>query len=361
MKILHCADMHLDSKLEANLSREQAKERKAEILGTFVNMVAYAEQNNISIILISGDLFDKNNISATARNTVLNSITDNPDITFYYLKGNHDSDGFLASLNSVPENLKLFSDNWTTYVECEESLAITGMELNSPLTAPVLDNSRFNIVMLHGQESEAEVKDHSEIINLKVLRNKGIDYLALGHVHSFKFERLDSRGCYCYPGCLEGRGFDECGEHGFVVLDIDTESGRYTTEFVPFAKRRLFNVCVDVSGCTTTAEMLNAVKAAADEQGCDARDLVKIVLCGNLDVECEKNTDYILSSVREQYYFTKIYDETKLRVEAEDYRFDTSLKGEFVRSVLNDDSLSEEDRAAVIRYGIQILMGEAVN
>ena len=31
MKIIHCADLHLDSKMTANLTREQARERKKEI------------------------------------------------------------------------------------------------------------------------------------------------------------------------------------------------------------------------------------------------------------------------------------------------------------------------------------------
>ena len=30
MKIIHCADLHLDSKMTANLSKEQAKERKRQ-------------------------------------------------------------------------------------------------------------------------------------------------------------------------------------------------------------------------------------------------------------------------------------------------------------------------------------------
>ena len=73
-----------------------------------------------------------------------------------------------------------------------------------------LDADQCNIVVLHGQESEYSARDKAEIIHLTALKNKGIDYLALGHIHSYKQERLDARGVYCYPGCLEGRGFDEC-------------------------------------------------------------------------------------------------------------------------------------------------------
>ena len=45
MKFIHCADIHLDSKMETNLSSQKAKERKKEILNTFERMVAYAVEN----------------------------------------------------------------------------------------------------------------------------------------------------------------------------------------------------------------------------------------------------------------------------------------------------------------------------
>ena len=32
MKIIHCADLHLDSQMTANLTKEQARERKREII-----------------------------------------------------------------------------------------------------------------------------------------------------------------------------------------------------------------------------------------------------------------------------------------------------------------------------------------
>ena len=97
MKFIHCADLHLDSKMSANLDKDKAKERKAEILHTFERMVDYAEKNNVVAILIAGDMFDTKHITATTRNAVLYQITSHPDICFYYLNGNHDNDNFLSN------------------------------------------------------------------------------------------------------------------------------------------------------------------------------------------------------------------------------------------------------------------------
>ena len=63
MKLIHCADLHLDSPMESNLSSEKARERKSEILSTFTKMVRLAAENDVSAILIAGDLFDSDHIT----------------------------------------------------------------------------------------------------------------------------------------------------------------------------------------------------------------------------------------------------------------------------------------------------------
>lgn len=393
MKLLHCADLHLDAKMTSTLDKERAKERKAELLHTFQDMISYAANHDICHILICGDLFDTKNISASARNLVSSEIEKHPDITFYYLRGNHDTDNFLSGPDVVPDNLKLFSHSWTSYVVGKKKIAetgdvtvdeiasvemnpvpekertnivISGMELaednaKSAYHTLVLDSDKINIVMLHGQESETGAKDKAEVIHLRELHNKGIDYLALGHIHAYKREKLDGRGVYCYSGCLEGRGFDECGEHGFVVLDVDEEKKTVTDTFVPFAKRNLYTVYVDVTGCNSSVEMAEKIRQDLAKGKYRQEDLLKIVLTGALDVACEKNTNYLLSMFSGDYYFVKLYDETTLRVDMEDFKYDESLKGEFVRTVLSADEMPQEEKAAVIRLGLQILNNEEVS
>ena len=368
MKIIHCADLHLDSKMTANLSKEKAKERKSELLKTFQKMVDYAVENGVKAIIIAGDLYDTKNISATARNTVQQAILNHSDIDFYYLKGNHDVESPLTNMEEKPKNLKTFTDEWTSYVLNEESggnIVLTGVELEAKNTQSiyrslVLNGEMFNIVTLHGQEAEYVGKDKTECIHLRELRNKGIDYLALGHVHEYKKEALDSRGTYCYAGCLEGRGFDECGEHGFVLLEVDEGTRKATTTFVPFASRNLYTLEVDVSDTMTTAQMAGRIQKSLEEKEYSFRSLLKIVLTGELDVECEKNIDLLMKQFEDGYYFLKIYDETKLKVDYQAFSFDQSLKGEFIRTVMGTEDLNEEEKAEIIRYGIQALAGEEI-
>ena len=256
MKIIHCSDLHLDSKLEANLDKEKAKQRRDEILYSFQNMVNFANNNDVRIIIIAGDLFDKNKVSVKAKNIVRDTILANKNIDFIYLKGNHDEENFIT--DELPGNLKLFNKNeWNSYKY--ENVVISGIEFGKKDSYEIykslmLNQSDFNIVVLHGQESNYEnKKDKTEIINLRELKNKNIDYLALGHIHKYKLEKLDNRGIYCYSGCLEGRGFDECGEKGFVLLNI--ENNKLETKFISNSIRTLEELEVDVSDTMTTTEV----------------------------------------------------------------------------------------------------------
>lgn len=360
MKLIHCADIHLDSAMSAHLDYETAKRRRGEILRTFVKMVDYAAAQGINAILIAGDMFDTQSTRELTKNTVMNCIASNPAIAFFYIRGNHDDNNFIDNLDRVPNNLMLFGGSWSCY-ECGE-IAIYGAELSDGADSDLYqtlkpDPQKINIVMLHGQTSQS-AEDGKWTVSLNKLRGLGIDYLALGHIHSYTAGKLDGRGIWCYPGCLEGRGFDECGEHGFVLLDIDEKAHSVSSRFIPFAQRGIFSVTADLSGCLTTAEMTARAAEGLDRAGCADSSLVRLTLTGELDADCEKDIAYIESAFADRFYFFRTVDSTRLKIPDDDYRLDESLKGEFIRTVGRDGTLSDQDRAAVIRYGLLALAGE---
>lgn len=358
MKIIHCGDLHLDSKMESVLPKEKAKERKNEILMTFLRMVEYARKNWVSVILIAGDLFDTKVVSAKAKNAVLDAIKSNPGITFLYLTGNHDHANLMSNLQDCPENLKFFGDTWTKYEF--EDVVISGIELNADnkdkiYDSLLLDSRRVNIVTLHGQEAGSLSKEKAENIVIKNLRDKNIDYLALGHEHSYVKERLDNRGYYAYCGCLEGRGFDECGTKGFVVLTI--ESGKWTSEFVPMAQRTLYSVDVNVSGMTSTIEMCHAMEEAIAKEDISEDSLVRVVLKGTLSVDAEKDIAYLEQYLLDHFYFGRVKDLTRIAINIEDYVHDKTLKGEFVRLILSS-GYEDDVKEKILLTGIKALSGE---
>lgn len=355
MKIIHCSDVHLDSRMERNLTAAQARERNAEICATFGRLVDYAAAHQVDAVLVAGDLFDTERVSAGTADFVLDRIRSAENVTFYYLRGNHDESQNVFAGLELPENFKTFGESWTSYRM--DDVVITGLELSrenweSMYESLSLSREDTNIVMLHGQVS---TRPGEEQVALPLLKNKHIHYLALGHIHSYQKEQLDMDGSWCYCGCLEGRGFDECGEKGFVLLEI--QGKQIKSEFVPFAARTLHEVEVDITDLLTVSQLRQAMEQAAE--GISADSLVKFTFTGSYTLETQKDLRFLTKLLESRFWFVKIKDESHLKIEKETYAHDVSLKGEFIRMVLASDR-TEEEKEQIICCGIQALSGEEV-
>lgn len=349
MKIIHTADLHLGSSFSF-LSAEKRAQRRAELAGTFRRVVEYARENGVKVIMLCGDVFDSDRPRKSDRDFFYGIVGGAPDIDFLYLRGNHD--GTEGLLCPELENLKTFSSEWTTY-DYGEAL-ISGVELPAGDTAPVcsllnLPRNRFNIVMLHGQVSPLRNPSSGEI-GLPLLKDKGIDYLALGHIHSYKSEKLDGRGVCVYCGCVEGRGYDECGDKGFVV--VDTSARKFT--FHKIASRSVEAKEVDISACASPSEAINAV-AESLKGGAGSRDMVRVTLCGKTKLDIPALLPRIEGYFSGAYFDFNIKDCTEKYIDDIDLSRSASLKGEFYRIVSADEALSEEEKSRIIALGLKAL------
>ena len=350
MRLIHCADLHLDSPLEANLSGARARERARELRESFLRTVRYAADEGVQAILIAGDLFDRASVRGSTLKFFLDTLRAYPNIDFFYLSGNHDRDVCLSDGGEPPQNLYTFGDGWRQYDLGE--VVITGSEAPNEDTLS-LDRERCNLVLLHGQDRPGAGQREPDVIRLGALRGKGIDYLALGHIHSYRVLPLDERGVAVYSGCPEGRGFDECGECGFVLLE--TEGRRVRYQFVPFARRTLYTVEADVSEVQTHAELIHCAERAVE--GISESSLVKLVLTGMREDGLILDVEGIEAMLSERFYFGKVRDESKRLIRAEDFAHDATLRGAFVRRVLAAD-MDEDLRERVIACGLRALAGE---
>ena len=126
LKIIHCADVHLGSRIEAKLPKDKAEERRREVRATFNRMVNYAKENGVRVILLAGDVFDSDAPTKRDKNLFYEAVKENPEIDFLYLRGNHDGK---ESYEESPSNLKTFGTEWTAYEY--DDVTICGIELCS--------------------------------------------------------------------------------------------------------------------------------------------------------------------------------------------------------------------------------------
>ena len=173
IKFIHCADVHLGSKMEAKLPKHKAEERRVEVRKTFHRMVEYAKKEGVRAILLSGDVFDCDRPLKRDKEFFYDVVKGNPELDFLYLRGNHDSAESYEE-EGLP-NLKRFSEEWTGYDYGE--VRVSGIEMSrenalSLYSTLQLDEKRKNIVMLHGQVSSTLGVDK---INVHKLADKYID------------------------------------------------------------------------------------------------------------------------------------------------------------------------------------------
>lgn len=352
MKLIHCADLHLDSPMESNLSSEKSRERKGELRAAFARLFRYADENGVEVILISGDLFDSDHITKSTEKYVLELIASYPAIRVLYLAGNHDRGSALKGADPRPENLLTFDQGWTSYDVGE--VTVTGSERPDGDTL-ALSADRINIVMLHGQETRGNGVSKEDLIHLGRFKGKHIDYMALGHIHEYRSAKIDARCTACYAGCLEGRGFDECGPKGFVLLE--TDGNKILHRFVPNASRELHTVDCDISN--VTSQLMLEERAIESTSHLSTKDMVKLILTGTTAAGNTFDLIRLRGVLSERFYFAKLKDESRLLIRPEDYRNDVSLKGEFVRRVMASD-LKDDEKDRVIACGLRALAGEEI-
>ena len=350
MKLLHIADLHLGSELSTRLTGEKARRRKEELCDAFDRAVEYAKTIGAGAVLLCGDAFDTAVPLRRDKQFFYDVIRHAPQLTFFYLKGNHDEE---EPVEDLP-NLKTFSSKeWTSY-DLGEGVTISGIELSSENSEHYydtlrLDSGKKNIVLLHGQLSEGV---GAEKIVLRRLAGKGIDYLALGHIHAYSTGAIDARGSYAYAGCLEPRGFDEVGAKGFIVLDTD---GGVQHRFVESALRTVRLVEVDISGVSGMSEALQKVEGRLR---IDKEDMPRILLTGEVDFDTDGMASFIEMRLRQKYFALSVKDETRPALHLEKYEGQVSLEAEFVRVVLADEALDEGEKKRVIALGLKALKGE---
>jgi len=353
MKIIHTADMHLGSPLNSKLPPAKVRERGRELTDTFRRIADFATREGAYAVIIAGDLFDSERVSARIYDEVIRVI-EGSNLSFFYLPGNHEGDSFISSGRDLPKNLYTFGEDWTYYDLGEVTIA--GRSVCSPdmfsTYAPAI--GKKNIVVLHGELRDRS--DAPDVIGRRDAVGRGIDYIALGHYHGYSAEELDRRTAAVYSGAPEGRGFDECGNHGYVL--IDTSGERVTHRFAPSAKRRLHIAELDTSGVESHSELETA--AASLLSPIPNGDMVRLKLVGKHKADLICDTDRLYRSFCHNFYYFEVKDSSRLEIRAEDYADDKSLLGEFVRQVLSDEALTDEERDRIISCGLYALSREAL-
>ncbi len=226
MKILHTADWHLDAPLQGH--GEALRQALSAIPGQIFEI---CREENCDLVLLAGDLFDGayTPYSYQALYDVLKAMA----VPVFITPGNHDFTGadspWLKEL--WPENVHIFKSAGITSVAVPElDMRVYGAGFESMDCPALLEGFRadcsekYAIGIFHGDPTQV-TSPYNPITKQQVLQSN-LDYLALGHIH--KADSFTAGKTLCaWPGCPMGKGYDEQGEKGVYILDLDTRELKF--------------------------------------------------------------------------------------------------------------------------------------
>ena len=242
MKILHTADWHLDSPLQG---AEALRSELATIPGKIFDI---CRQEKCDLVLIAGDVFDGAYTPYTYQ--ILRDVLQAMAVPVFITPGNHDFNGTDSPWNKElwPENVHIFKSAAITSVALPElDLRVFGAGFEAMDCQPLLSGFRaerpekYAIGIFHSDATQPNSTYNP--ITRQMVENSDLDYLALGHIHKADQFRAGKTLC-AWPGCPMGRGYDEEGEKGVYIVELNET---VTTRFVPLDTPRFYDLQAEVS------------------------------------------------------------------------------------------------------------------
>ncbi len=359
ISIVHIADTHLDTPFR-ELPASVAQARRQTIRRCFADALEQAGAQGVHAVLLPGDLFDNNGATGESVRLLSDVAARYPNTRFFVAPGNHDCLYGASPYRSLerPDNLYIFDSGRMERLDFEEFTVygIGCLHENSdgqPLADfRVEDPSRINLMCLHSQVQGFGGHAVYQPVTLEQIAASGLDYLALGHVHTCSGLRKSGNTYYAYPGTLVGRGFDETGEKGYLSGRVG--KGVVELNFVESRAGRFETLEVDMTGVGSMLDVLSRVRGRI--AGASPDLFLKLVLTGYRPPALLLHT----SAIRQEAAhlpFVKVVDRTRLQPDYERLLGENTLTGLYLRQVLAADA-DEQIRERALSLGLAALAGE---
>jgi len=272
IKILHSADWHLDSPLQQRGDQaDKLRNAQQKIPG---KLAAICKEKACDLVLLSGDLFDGAYAADTCR-TVKQAL-EQMEVPVFITPGNHDYIGQDSPWlqESWPENVHIFTHPVIESVALPQlNCRIYGAGYISMDCPGLLEGfsaeqeEAYAIGILHADPTQVS-SPYCPVTNQQV-QQSNLDYLALGHIHKGGSFTAGKTLC-AWPGAPMGRGYDEEGEKGVLIVTLDDT---VSTEFIALDTPRFYDLEVPAGEDAVAA--LNGVLSPVGNE-----DFYRVTLTG---------------------------------------------------------------------------------
>ena len=338
MRILHFSDVHIGVESYGSTDPDTGlSTRLMDFLATFDEVVDFALDNSVDLVLFAGDAYKSRDPSQTHQREFARRIArlSREGVPVFLLVGNHDLPHIASRATaldifptlSVPNvtigdrldtyivdtatgPLQVVALPWirrSAFLAREETRSLTIDEINRQLQERVtnllawqiqsLDPSLPAILTAHVSLNTARTSSEQSmllgrdpVLMQSALARPELDYVALGHIH--KRQTLSQNPYVVYSGSLERIDFgEENDDKGFCVIDLDTTAPRgqrlVDFRFQPVNARRFLTIEVAVDADEDPTQ--EALKAIARRHVADAIVRVRITMPQEVEAQLREN------------------------------------------------------------------------
>ena len=321
MKILLCSDVRLGAVCTENLDVKLSHKWQAARTEKLADLIDQAAQNNAVYVALFGNMFGQERVSESVIDALFRAVKEDGNIqVLAFLIA--DEFNRIAYRNDVPENLHLIcTQTADSYTDDNIALRID----KGVVELQLADNNP--IFIKKELESGFVVSGLQENQTIPSFEPVGFE---------------DAEGLVCGYGILEW---------------ADEELGQYViTKNQKYAYKAIELKILPGDG---QKEILRKINAAVKDVDIDT--FLRIAIVGRSAFGLTLNGDALEAQLQNRIFFVEVYDNTIMDIDEEAFENDISLRSEFVRLALQDDSLSEAERNRLISCGWNALNGKEVS
>ena len=247
IKILHSADWHMDAPLR-QFSAEQRNLLRKKMLALPGMIADVCIREGCDLVLLAGDIFDGAVYTPEGLDGVRRAL-ERMGVPVFIAPGNHDPYGpnSVWAREAWPANVFVFNrQELSAYRLRSLGCRVYGAAFTSMDCPGLLSGFRaggeeqYAVMVLHGDPSSADSAYNP--VTAAQVRDSGLDYLALGHVHApGRFGA--GAGMCAWPGCPMGHGWDETGTKGVLIAELEQEA---SIRFIPLDVPKFYDLELSV-------------------------------------------------------------------------------------------------------------------
>lgn len=354
MKFVHVADIHFDSPFINLSDRENLGDiKRLEQRKVFKKVIEYIKENGVDFLFIAGDLYEQQYIRKSTIEYINELFKEIPNTKIYISPGNHDPYIKNSYYNQFKwnDNVYIFSSKFERLTS--DSVDIYGYGFDDFYCTDcgienlkIEDKNKTNILVIHSTIDGANLEEKQyNSIPRRVLEEKGFDYVATGHIHKLDYNTYPNQKIV-YPGSLISLGFDELGEHGMIVGEIQ-EDKQLKIQFVPLSEDNFEEIEFDVTDIISKDELIEKI----NDLDIQNNQLIKVILTGKRNFEIDRYEIYkLLTNER----IIKIRDHTRIEYDLEKIANNHTLKGLFAKEILKEKENAGEEELTIIEKAVEI-------